>query len=206
MLQPVADEAGHVLLHMDRRLADVRMELHGEFDRGRRRPFGCDDLDQRHEVWRVPPVGAERAGAVVEAAHDDRDRDDGRIAGEDGIWAGRALDIGEEPLLDAEVLAHRLHDEIRLGHGFGEGAADAHAVHCGHIVAKVLEIGEDTILGASKRRRMAIRNGDVMAGEREYLGDAVAHQPSADHGDAWSGHRLLLHAFQCHAPRKRGTQ
>src|SRR6266849_8976959 len=37
---------------------------------------------------------------------------------------------------------------------------------------------------------MAVRNGDVMAGEPEHLGDAVAHEPGADDGNARLGHRI----------------
>jgi hypothetical protein len=41
MLQAVADEAGHVLLHMRRHFAGVGVQLHGEVDRRRRRSIRC---------------------------------------------------------------------------------------------------------------------------------------------------------------------
>src|SRR5215203_7314817 len=61
MLQAVADEPWHVFLHMRRLLAGRRVQLHRPLDRLGRCPLRADHLDQRHQVWRVPPMGAKRA-------------------------------------------------------------------------------------------------------------------------------------------------
>src|SRR5882762_10078204 len=66
----------------------------------------------------------------------------------------------------------------------------ANLTDLGDDVAEIRKIGENAILGARKGRRMAVRNGDVVAGEGEYLGDAVAHKAGADHGNARLDHGL----------------
>ena len=64
VLEAVADEAGDVFFDVDRGFADLAMQSEGPFDHRRVGPFGLDDLDQGNQEGRVPPMGADRAGAV----------------------------------------------------------------------------------------------------------------------------------------------
>src|SRR5262249_10843640 len=84
------------------------------------RPFGPDPPTKGPPEGRVPPMSAERAGAVLKTAHDGGNRDHGRIAGKNRVGPGRTLDVGEQLLLDAKVLAHGFDDEFRPCHGFVE--------------------------------------------------------------------------------------
>ena len=67
----------------------------------------------------------------------------------------------------------------------------AHALHGFLVVAKVAQVGRDALLRRVEIGRVRIRDGDVMAGEREHLRDAMAHQPGADDGDFGFGHSAL---------------
>ena len=56
------------------------------------------------------------------------------------------------------------------------------------VIAKVSEIGRDPLPDGVEVGLVRIGDGDVMAGQREHLRDAVAHQAGTDHGDLGFGH------------------
>ena len=91
-------------------------------------------------------------------------------------------------LLERQIFQHRLDDIVGTADGLGEIGLRRDAVHGALVVAEVLEIGEDARLHGLERRRKGVIDGDVMAGEREHLRDAVAHQAGADDGDARFAH------------------
>ena len=129
-------------------------------------------------------MGAERALAPLQALHDVGDRDHRGVAGEDGVGADVRLDLGEQLLLERQILKHRLDHIVGVAHGGGEIGDRRHAVDRAFVVAEVLEIGEDAMLRRRQRLLEGIVDRHIVAGEREHLRDAVAHQAGADDGDA----------------------
>ena len=74
VLQPVADEARDVALHMHRTFAGVAQQRDGVRDGFVAGLFVLDHLDQRHEMRRIPEMGADHALAVLEVARRSRSR------------------------------------------------------------------------------------------------------------------------------------
>ena len=68
VLQPVADEAGDVAADVHRRLAERREGGHRLLDDGGPRGRRLDDLDERHDVRRVPEVRADDAPGSATAS------------------------------------------------------------------------------------------------------------------------------------------
>ena len=100
------------------------------------------------------------------------------------IASRRALDVGEQPLLDVEVFAHGFDDVVGIAHAVGQVGTGAHSrERCG-VVAEIDEIGMDALLGSGERRGIGIGQRHLVPGECEHLGDAVAHEAGADHRDA----------------------
>ena len=95
VLQAIADKAGDILLHLDRRLADAAQQPERRRDRGLRRIGGANDLDERHEIRRIPPVSPERALLALDLGHDARDRNHGSVGRENRICGRRRLDARE---------------------------------------------------------------------------------------------------------------
>ena len=86
------------------------------------------------------------------------------------------LDLGEQLLLQRQVFQRRLDHVVGVAHRRGKVGRRLHALDRGLIVAEVLEVGEDAGLDGIEARRDRVVDRDVVAGEREYLGDAVPHR------------------------------
>src|SRR5438477_11182825 len=70
MLQPIADKSGNVAPDMDRHLAGLAQQSHGSlYDLGAGF-FVLNDLDQRHQVRRIPEMRADHPFAVGQMAAD----------------------------------------------------------------------------------------------------------------------------------------
>ena len=186
MLQPVADEAGHVLLHMRRLLAGVGVQLHGEVDRLPARSIAC----------RSPRPAAP---GTADSTNGCRARARGRCR------PCMISVIGMTEVLLARMVSGRTCFSISANSFCFSGKSSEHRLD--HVVGVAHALGRDrrpartrsTAVSSSPRsRRLAamrvlhrvevrlvrVGDGDVVAGEREHLRDAVAHQAGADDGDA----------------------
>ena len=106
------------------------------------------------------------------------------------IVSGRTccLDLGEQLLLERQILRHRLDDVVGVAHRRRKIAMRRHALDRARIVAQIFQACRDARLGAVDARRDAVGDGHVMAGDREHLRDAVAHQARANDCDAGFRH------------------
>ena len=95
-----------------------------------------------------------------------------------------AFDLGKELLLERQILGHRFDDIVGVAHRFGKIGAGAHARDRAFVLAEVAQIGGDARFGGVEILRERIGDGDVVAGDREHLRDAVAHEAGADDGNA----------------------
>ena len=94
------------------------------------------------------------------------------------------LDLDEQLLLERQILEHGLDDVVGIAHGIGDHADGRTRSTADGSSPRSRRLAEDARLGAVEARRNQIVDGDVMAGEREHLGDAVPHQAGTDDGDA----------------------
>jgi hypothetical protein len=120
LLQPVGDEAGHLAVHRDHRLAGGGEELRGPRDGGRVGLLAADHLHQRDQVRRVERMAhhrALRAGALhLHVGHRvaRRRRRDHHVDGR------HLVDLGQQPALELEVLGGALLHEVGLRDGLRE--------------------------------------------------------------------------------------
>ena len=129
-------------------------------------------------------MGANGALAALQAFHDSGDRDDRGVAGEDGVRPHVLFDFSEDFLLERQILKHGFDHVVGVAHRVAELGNRRDPLDRRLVVAEVFEVGEDAPFGAVEARFDRVVDGHVVPGEREYLRDAVAHQPGADHRDA----------------------
>ena len=105
------------------------------------------------------------------------------------IACGRTclFDFAKQLLLQRQVFEHSLDDIVGIAHRGAQVSGRTHALDRRLIVAEIPQIAENARLGAVEVRRNRIVDRYVVAGEREHLGDAVAHQTRTDDGDARHG-------------------
>ncbi|ALE77350.1 hypothetical protein WY02_01420 [Pseudonocardia sp. AL041005-10] len=121
-LQPVADEAVHLLVDLDRVLADRAQELRGPRDAVARGALPGDELHQRQDVRRVERVRDEQpgCGVVVEPGGDVGGQDP-RGGAEQQRTGGGVRGRGRpDVLLHLQALGSLLLDDVGTGHGAGE--------------------------------------------------------------------------------------
>ena len=120
----------------------------------------------------------------------------GGVGREQGVRWRRSVDLGEDLLLGAQVLAHRLDHHLGLEHGGREVGLRAQAAR-GRIAILLGELAAShrdrqqvvqSPHGEPQRVRLAVGEADVEAGERGGVGDPVPHGTRADHRDATGGH------------------
>ena len=70
VLQAIADKARNVAAHVDRDFSGIAQQVHGRAHHGVAGLFVLDDLDQRHQMRRIPEMRADDALAVFEIAAD----------------------------------------------------------------------------------------------------------------------------------------
>ena len=85
------------------------------------------DLDQRHDRDRVEEVEADEALGVLQLRADLVDRQRRGVGREDRVVGDVLLDLGEDLLLDAELLEHGLDDPVAVGEVGLVGRAGARA-------------------------------------------------------------------------------
>ena len=93
-------------------LADALDEGDGCVDRLLTRPLAWDHFDHRDQVWRVRPVRSHDTLRVFAPFGDLRDRNPGRIRGEDRVDGDVAFESPEDLVLDLELLRHSLEHEV----------------------------------------------------------------------------------------------
>ena len=120
----VDHEAGRVLGD-DRVLAQLLGRDHRGAERDLVRLGRVDDLDERHHRDRVEEVEADQALGVLQLRADLVDRERRGVGGEDRVVGDVLLDLGEDLLLDAELLEDGLDDPVAVGEvGLVGGAGD----------------------------------------------------------------------------------
>ena len=169
---------------MHRRLADVFMQPHRRVDGRLRGAVRADDLDERHQIGRVPPMGADGARAIGDVAHDGGDRDHRGIAGENGVGARHLLDFDEKCPFDVEIFECRLDDEVGVAHGRGDRVMRGDAGGASLVFVQIARDRGDTLAHAVTRGLRGIVDRDLVAAVRENLRDAMAHESGAEDGDA----------------------
>ena len=153
----------------------------------------------------------EHALAGRKACRDAADRDDGRVTGEQRRPRRVAFEGGEDLSLHGKALGRGFDDDVGVGDGRCQVGKRRDARQRGRVLTHVGEDRADSLLQRSEARGVRVVNGDVMAGDGEDLGDAMAHQPSADDGDLGAGRHGELGARPASPPTpvipaKAGTQ
>jgi hypothetical protein len=187
--QPVDDEAGRVA-RLDRLLAQLRAELEAGLERllrGRHRP---DDLDERHHLRRVEEVQAEEALGPRGRRRLVDDCERGGVGGEPRLRLDDRVDLAPHLELEREVLRDRLDHEVAGGEVAvfrRRGDPPAHRVGVGLLELALLDRPRELLLDLADALREAVvvdlAEHDVVARLRGDLGDAVPHQPGAEHAD-----------------------
>ena len=201
VLQPVADEARNVLLDVHRLPPGVAQQLHGPAHGVVAGLFVLDHLDQRHQMRRIPEMRADHAVAMLELRAD-LGRGNGRaVAGEDGVRRGQAFQLGEQLLLERQLLRRGLEHEGDVLHRRRHLVVRRDA-------AEQRGIAAEQVAGALQplRQRFApfgrrIVDADGVAGRRQQIGDAVAHQARADHADIQAAHAIPLQSGRSEGAR-----
>ena len=147
VLQSVADEAGHILLHMRRLLAGVGVQLHRAVDRLRRGPLRADHLDQRHQST-AGSTNACRARARAAASPPMIS-----VIGMTEVLLARIVSgrtcssiSANSFCLSGKFSGDRLDDEIGIAHRRREIAMRRHTLDRARIVAEVLQARGDARL------------------------------------------------------------
>ena len=86
--------------------------------------------------------------------------------------------------LSAQIFRHRLDHVVGVVHRVGEIDGRLHALDGALVVAEIAQVGGDARLHGVEILHHRVGDRHVVAGEREHLRDAVAHQAGADDGDA----------------------
>jgi hypothetical protein len=128
-------------------------------------------------------MGAECALAPAQVLHDGGDRDHRCVAGENRIGAHIGLGLREELALELQILGRRLDHVVGIARSLGEIGAGLDPRDRALVVPEVAQIGGDARLDLIKARGNRVVDRYLMAGEREHLRDAMAHEACAEHTD-----------------------
>ena len=183
---PVHDEPGR-----RGRLDDLLAPVLGQPGDGRRDGGvggqAADHLDQPHHRRRVEEMQAHQASGVAEPGRDGGRRQRGGVGGQHAVRCDDLLQVGEQGLLDGQVLGHR------LDHAPGPGQL---AEVGGHLRPRSTGPRSSRPLSTSRatRSRIAVDrppgdalgsvvHDDRMAGHRGDLRDPGPHGAGPDDGD-----------------------
>src|SRR5262245_43667115 len=120
---------------------------------------------------------------MLDPRRDLSDRNDGSIAGEKRLARREFVEFGEDILLERELFRRRLDHHVGIRDGIGKRLRSAYSIDRARVLAEVGEIPGDAGGERSERLLDRVEYGDLMPGDGEDLGDAMAHQPGADDGD-----------------------
>ena len=199
---PVDEKARPVGRHDDL-LAEVgRQGPHGVCRRirGRRSAHELNEGHDRHRTEEVH-TDEEWSSLGIDCLREPIDRDRARVRRENGGRRGNDIDLRPEGAFDGQVLEDRLDDEPsrrrgRLLIGCPDPAKRGVALLRPEatLVDRSREVRRDALAARLRPRKVRLVEGDVAAGRREDLGDAVAHQPGACHEDRLDRH--LVRAYR----------
>ena len=155
-------------------------------------------LDQRQQRRRIEEVQADHAPGPAQPARHGGDRQRGGVRGQHAALADDVLQIGEEPLLDRQLLGHRLDDEdggrqlAEVAHR-GDPGARGVAVRRGHppLVHQAVQAGEHRGRRLGGTSRQGVVQQDRMPRDQRDLRDSLAHRAGADDGDRPGGGRRV---------------
>jgi len=123
-------------------------------------------------------------------------RDRARVRGEDRIGRCDRVDLRPEGLLDGQILEDRLDDEPGGSRACGLIRRHDPPERClalagikATLVDRSREVGRDPFAPRLSPGEIGLKQRDLAAGRREYLGDAVTHKPCARHEDRLDRHR-----------------
>ena len=150
-------------------------------------------------------MGADHAFAMLELAADLGRGDRRAVAGEDGIRLNDRLEIGEDLLLERQFLRRRLDHQHGVLDGGHQLIVHGDVLETGRII--VQQFGDHGESLGKTRAQVGDRleDADRMAGGGEAVGDAVAHQPGADHADFFFRHGPLPCLISRRCNRHRHT-
>ena len=220
---PVDDEAGD-LGAGDRLLADRLREGDGRGDGLGRGLLALHDLDQRHDRGGVEVVEADDLLRAQRRFADLRDRQRGGVRGEDRVAGRGRVELGEDGLLDLDLLRHGLDHEVDVAEVLIGGRAVDPSEHLLDLRLPLL-LCELALLDELPDLSGGDAQGLVEAGLHERvvdvlqhhrdprrgdrLGDLAAHRPGAhdssleyEHLSLSSGRSLLTVARSLACPRR----
>ena len=102
--------------------------------------------------------------------------------------ARQAFQLGENLLLERQFLRRRLEHEGRVLHRRCKLIVRRDAREHRRIVAEQVADRLQPLRQRCAQIRRRLEHADLMARRREQIGDAVAHQPAADHADLQHRH------------------
>jgi len=114
VLKPVPDEPGNIPLHMDRCFPDLAQQVHGPRYDVAAGLFVLHDFDQRHQMRRVPEMGADHALAMNKLPPDLGRWNRRTVAGENCSRCDGALELGEDFLFKRQFFRRGLEDKCRI--------------------------------------------------------------------------------------------
>ena len=94
------------------------------------------------------------------------------------------LDLGEQLLLQRQILQHGLDDVIGIAHRGSEMGRRFHPFDRRLVFPELPEIGQDARGRAVEVGHDGVMDAHLVSGERKYLRDSVPHEARADDGDA----------------------
>ena len=190
-LHPVANEPEGLLLEHDWTLAQSCEQGGGGVDGlvGGVRP--SDNLDEREQVGRVPPVGHDdlvgpvRRGCQL-AGHEGRG-----VARQYGTLGRKLVQPGKDLVLEFHILEHGFDDEVDVGNGLREGGARVYfrwdggsgVIVCQPDALHGAEADIDVFEGPLQALVGRVVQVDVEASQRKVEGDSVAHETGSDDPD-----------------------
>ena len=184
MLQAVADEARHILLHMHRHLAQLCQQVDHAGDDGGIRFRRLDHLHKRHKIGRVPPVGAKRPVLALHPRHHPADGNDRGVGGENAVGPCGRFDLGKELLLQLELFGRGLDHQISARHGVLQRRRDSNPVR----ITGRRTNGKENLLNPLRQRLEGRIDGigdrHRVSAPREDSGKPRSHQACTDDGDA----------------------
>ena len=153
------------------------------------------DLHQRHEVRRIPEVRAEHAIFSLKAGRNMRDGKRRRVTGQDCVSWREAFQIREDCLLERKLLRRRFDDDARACHGPFDRWPRAYAFDGGTVGTQKIADIANTLRQLFQRLASRVLHPHAVVAGGEQIGDAVAHQAGANHGNLRFVHVEAINFF-----------
>ncbi len=185
--QSGGDETGDVTVDHYARLADSLGELPSPQQRQVAGLVAADQLTQRHHWHRREEVGPYHALRALRHRRDLGDRDGTGVRRQHRVVSAHVVQRSEDVALDLDRLEHRLHDDVGVGSGVdvrgrgdpshgGVGVLDGEPA----LLHEPVHGGPDGAAGALQRLVADVAQDHVVPGLSGHLGNARAHETSAD--------------------------